>query len=544
MKQSVYNAVKFTGVVAARAYMGVIIGLILLSVAPLLVQWHPTIVTSGSMEPNVMTGDIIAAEPVSQDSLKAGGVTVGQVLLADNPAQPGHLYTHRITRILPDNAGYITKGDANVKEDATPLPIKNVVGIEKLRVPYAGLPIQKLRNGDIFPAVFFGILTIVAQLIIMKDNKETKLADASKDIDKGDGGNKPTPRPKSGRRRAPTTNTLNLSALATLILAVVFPVTGSSAAFSGYTAPITSGFSANAAFPTPAVSNANLRFGLATSSISLDEVDMSARNVNEYPSMVSTYNDFTNLFDMNMTNAIIAKGALPVITWEPFNAANGVTQPEYKLSTITSGAHDAYIGAVANQLIAAGNPTIAIRFAHEMNGNWYPWSEQVNGNAPGEYVQAWRHVVDLFRAQGVTNVQWVWAPNTQMQGVSTAALYPGSAYVDYTGIDGFNWGSDQPWTGGWQNPWDVLDSSMTEIAAIAPDKNMIVTETASVESENGHSKAQWITDAIYYFDHWGDSRSVKIAGFIWFDINKENDWRIASSPESSAAMRAALANRR
>jgi signal peptidase I len=543
MKQSVYNAVKFTGVVAARAYMGVLIGLILLSVAPLLVQWQPTLVTSGSMEPNVMTGDIIAAEPVSQDSLKAGGVTVGQVLLADNPAQPGHLYTHRITKILPDNAGYITKGDANVKEDATPLPMKNVVGIERLRVPYAGLPIQKLRNGDVLPSIIFGFLTIIAQIIITKDNKATKLAAASKDIDKGDKNDATTSLPKRGRRRAPTQSRFTPSTLSALLVAIVVPLTGASAVFSGYTAPTTSGFSANTTFPMPAISNASLRFGLAEAG-GLDEVDASARDVNEYPSLVSTYTDFTRPFDMVTTNAIIAKGALPIITWEPFNAANGINQPEYKLSTITSGAHDTYISSVANQLVAAGNPAIAIRFAHEMNGNWYPWSEQTNGNALGDYVKAWKHVVDLFRAQGATNVQWVWAPNTQIQGVSTAALYPGSAYVDYTGIDGFNWGVHQPWTGGWQHPWDVLDSSMTEIAAIAPDKNIIVTETASVEDQTGHSKAQWITDLIYYLNHWGDSRAVKIVGIIWFDMNKEHDWRIASSTASSDAMRSALAFRR
>ena len=39
-----------------------------------------------------------------------------------------------------------------------------------------------------------------------------------------------------------------------------------------------------------------------------------------------------------------------------------------------------------------------------MNGNWFPWSETRNGNSSGEYVAAWRHVRDIFRAEGVTNV--------------------------------------------------------------------------------------------------------------------------------------------
>ena len=43
---------------------------------------------------------------------------------------------------------------------------------------------------------------------------------------------------------------------------------------------------------------------------------------------------------------------------------------------------------------------VAIRFAHEMNGNWYPWSESRSGNRPGDYVQAWRHVHDIFTRVG------------------------------------------------------------------------------------------------------------------------------------------------
>ena len=39
-----------------------------------------------------------------------------------------------------------------------------------------------------------------------------------------------------------------------------------------------------------------------------------------------------------------------------------------------------------------------LRFDWEMNGFWFPWSEGVNGNKPGEFVAAWRHVHDIFTA--------------------------------------------------------------------------------------------------------------------------------------------------
>ena len=49
---------------------------------------------------------------------------------------------------------------------------------------------------------------------------------------------------------------------------------------------------------------------------------------------------------------------------------------------IIGGAHDDYIRAWAEGVRDLGYP-LAIRFAHEMNGDWYPWSEQANGNRRG-----------------------------------------------------------------------------------------------------------------------------------------------------------------
>jgi hypothetical protein len=297
--------------------------------------------------------------------------------------------------------------------------------------------------------------------------------------------------------------------------------------------------------PLPSVRATTLRFGLATDNVVAGtETDATARLMDESPAFISFYKDWTLPLDVAPLNAISDKGAIPVVTWEPWSAAdvNGVNQPTYKLSTITAGNHDAYIRTWAANAKAYNKPMM-IRFAHEMNGNWYPWSEQVNGNAPGDYVAAWRHVVDVFEAEGATNVQWVWAPN-MTTGTPLAPLYPGTAYVDNTGIDGFNWGAAR---GGWMMPWDVLDSTMVEIAAIAPDKNIIVTEIGTVETEGANTKATWINEAIWYLNHWNrdlsKSPTVQVTGVIWFDLNKEHDWRINSSTEAAEAMKSALNTR-
>ena len=74
-----------------------------------------------------------------------------------------------------------------------------------------------------------------------------------------------------------------------------------------------------------------------------------------------------------------------------------------------AGTYDAYIREFAEGARDWGHPFF-LRFNWEMNGDWFPWAERVNGNQPGEYVAAWRHVHDIFTAVGATNATWVWCP--------------------------------------------------------------------------------------------------------------------------------------
>ena len=85
-------------------------------------------------------------------------------------------------------------------------------------------------------------------------------------------------------------------------------------------------------------------------------------------------------------------------------------QPDFQLADVIAGHHDAYIREFAEGARDWGHPFF-LRFNWEMNGNWFAWSEGVNGNQPGEYVAAWRHVHDIFTQVGATNATWVWCPN-------------------------------------------------------------------------------------------------------------------------------------
>ena len=251
---------------------------------------------------------------------------------------------------------------------------------------------------------------------------------------------------------------------------------------------------------------------------------------------------------------VVAKGAMPMVTWTPQDPAQGTNQTTYALRKIIAGQHDAYIKQWAQDAKAWGKP-FYLRFGHEMNGNWNSWSPGVNGNKAGEYAAAWKRVHDIFRKEGVTNVRWVWSPNVEYNAAwrhvhtkfkeagatnvrwvwspyvscgnctGFGQVYPGNAYVDWVALDGYNWGGSS-----WQSMSQVFATSYDKVTALAPTKPFMIAEISSAES--GGSKANWITSAYYQTII---SRMPKTQAIVWFDSIKERDWRVNSSATSLAA---------
>ena len=238
----------------------------------------------------------------------------------------------------------------------------------------------------------------------------------------------------------------------------------------------------------------------------------------------------------SLLDAIRTHGAIPMINWGSWHLGYGSEQPDYQLSDIYNGRYDAYIRAWA-QAAKAWNKPLFMRFNHEMNGWWqFPWSEKLNGNQPGDYVKAWRHVHGIFAAVGATNVTWVWSPNIiSAETTPLANVYPGAAYVDWVAMDGYNFGAEQG------NKWtpfaDVFGPTYKELLRLAPGKPMMIAETAS--SEKGGSKAAWIKDAleIQLPQHFPEVKAI-----VWFNWNAEpgRTWLIESSLPAQEAFRAAI----
>lgn len=126
---------------AARAVVATLLGLALWSAAPALLGWHPTTVMTGSMAPRLAPGDVVVSRPVASAEIRPG-----QILLADDPDQPGHLRMHRFVEPGPDGT-VVTKGDANPQVDSTPIERSAVHGVGFLRVPSVATPVLWVREG-------------------------------------------------------------------------------------------------------------------------------------------------------------------------------------------------------------------------------------------------------------------------------------------------------------------------------------------------------------------------------------------------------------
>jgi hypothetical protein len=224
-------------------------------------------------------------------------------------------------------------------------------------------------------------------------------------------------------------------------------------------------------------------------------------------------------------------GAIPFFSWNSGALPVVADQPGHRLADVIDGRHDRHITAWARAARRWRHPFF-LRFDWEMNGGWFPWSEGVNGNTPGEFVAAWRHVHDIFRRVGATNVTWVWAPNIDWERELTPlpGLYPGDRYVDWTALDGYNRG------GPWKSFRGLFASTYDEITRrIAPGKPMLVAETASTET--GGDKARWIADLFAVLPR----RFPAIRGLVWFEKDEQGmNWPLASS----AAALEAFAGRR
>jgi len=230
-------------------------------------------------------------------------------------------------------------------------------------------------------------------------------------------------------------------------------------------------------------------------------------------------------FPAATVEAIRQTGAIPEITWEPWDPRNGAVQPAYALDALN--AYDEYVDGFAQGCAAWGHE-VNIRFAHEMNSDWYPWSVDVNGGTPQTYIAAHHRLRERFARAGANNVRWVWCPNIVYRDRPDliADSYPGDDAVDIVALDGYNRGG--------RTPQDLFSQSLDILNQVAPDKPVWINEVGCTAMRE---KAQWVADFFAYLE------STPVGCVVWFELDHPNypDWTLLSNQDTAAAARRSLA---
>jgi mannan endo-1,4-beta-mannosidase len=246
-------------------------------------------------------------------------------------------------------------------------------------------------------------------------------------------------------------------------------------------------------------------------------------------------------FPRESLDAVWSRGAIPVVTWEPMYYKEGreIVVPQ---AEILGGRYDSFVDSFAREAKAWGRPFM-IRFAHEMNISRYHWGteeREYGPKSPEVYRDMFRYVVSRFRKAGVRNVLWVFCPNAE--SVPNASYdptaswnqarryYPGDEYVDVLGMDGYNWGTTRTkekhgWNSHWKSFRELFQPIYEELRGLSPQKPLLVFETAS--AGRGGNKTAWIQESLFTLDGWD------VQGCVWFQAEKEVDWRIQSGVDLS-----------
>ncbi|MFF2041172.1 glycoside hydrolase family 26 protein [Kitasatospora sp. NPDC058170] len=252
---------------------------------------------------------------------------------------------------------------------------------------------------------------------------------------------------------------------------------------------------------------------------SMTGVDEFATKAGKRPNIVEYYSGWGDEYDVKGVTNAWAAGAMPFIAWEPYKTP---------LADIAAGKHDDYVKRYA-AAVRNTNIPVAISFAHEFNGTWYDWGTKTTTAA--DFVAAYQHLHDVFTQLGVGQVIWVWSPNS-INPVPTVTLkqyYPGDTYVDWVGIVAY-------YTHLEAGTFDTLYTpTLTQIRTFT-GKPWIIAETGS---EPGARKPADIFNLAANV-----LKRPDCLGFIWFNLNKEVDWRIESDQQSQTAFKQAVSDGR
>ncbi len=241
-------------------------------------------------------------------------------------------------------------------------------------------------------------------------------------------------------------------------------------------------------------------------------VEQFAQDIGKQPNLAVYYSSWLEPFQVSFASLAARHGAAPVVQINPANTS---------LAAIAAGRYDTYLKAYARAVRAYGKRVI-LSFGHEMNGDWFTWG--YGHVAPATFVAAWRHIVTVFRGQHADNVTWLWTVNIiAMNGGIPAPdrWWPGSAYVNWVGIDGYYF--KPAWTFA-----SLFGPTIKNVRSLTRDP-ILISETGVAPAAGKPAKIANLFAGL---------RAYGLLGFVWFNAVQVDDWRV-NTPAAKAAFRQA-----
>ncbi len=217
--------------------------------------------------------------------------------------------------------------------------------------------------------------------------------------------------------------------------------------------------------------------------------------------------------------------------------------PGSRFTTWPSHQHDAWLAQLASAAKAFPYQ-LNLRPWPEMNADWASFQPTADGarpagGTPAQFVAAWRYVVTYLRSNGATNVRWVFNPtaDTYAQTTDVRSIWPGAAYVDVLGLDGYNWGSGASWAK-WQSFDDIFREQYGRLTSLDAHKPVWVCEFGSKEPTTSDGAPVDVSKdkGDWYRAAFASTAFPRMTALVAFSTLKERDWRLDSSPSARFAV--------
>lgn len=155
--------IRHAGAFLCWALAGALLAAVLAVVAPYAIGGRSHTVLSGSMEPQIATGDVVGEQRIAPRQMRSGDIVTFQ-----DPDEPGRMITHRVRSVREREGGYdvVTKGDANDTTERWSIAADGQLGRVRYRVAHVGYALVFLRGPVgilllvVLPAVALGAIEL------------------------------------------------------------------------------------------------------------------------------------------------------------------------------------------------------------------------------------------------------------------------------------------------------------------------------------------------------------------------------------------------